>query len=109
MTISKLQTWVASQPDAYLMCRDTGIRHPWQPYAVEVVQGGRGGFKESLKCDRCGAIKVRTLDRIGRPVKTHIDYPDDFLRTGIGRMTARENALVRVEHLTRRIDFEQTG
>lgn len=108
MSITTTQTtWLNGQPDDFLMCRDTGIRHPWQPYDVQVVGGRRGGFVERLKCDRCGSVKIRTLDGRGNPVKTHIDYVEGFLRAGMGRMTAKQNALVRVEHLTRRLGAEQ--
>jgi hypothetical protein len=98
--------WIDSQSDDYLMCRDTGIRHPWQPYTAEALNGGRGGYIERLKCSRCGAIKTRRLDRRGVPVKKGSSraYPDGFLREGMGRMSKEENAQIRIAHIKRRLE-----
>jgi hypothetical protein len=102
-----MSTWIDSQPDAYLMCRDTGIRHSWQPHTAEIISGGRGGYIEGLKCDRCGAIKTRKVDRRGIPISGHTEYPDGYLRQGMGRATRADNAKIRVAHLQRTVSNQK--
>lgn len=102
-----MSTWIDSQPDAYLMCRDTGIRHSWQPHTAEIISGGRGGYVEGLKCDRCGAIKTRKVDRRGIPISGHTEYPDGYLRQGMGRATRADNAKIRVAHLQRTVSNQK--
>lgn len=93
-------SWVSAYPEAYLLCRDTGIRHSWMPHTAERLSSG---WRETLKCDRCGAEKTRILNRQGYPMKSpRTQYPPDYLRVGIGRASKADNAAVRVEHLKRR-------
>lgn len=83
-----------------LMCRDTGIRHRWDP--LNAVRQGRE-FVETLVCGRCGTTKTRRLTSSGL-IKggTKFAYADGYVRKGEGRVTKAENAKIRMKSLKRR-------
>lgn len=79
----------------YLMCRDPGVRHPWEVvvdmHVVEMKQEGRRKVpmigRESV-CGRCGTTKSETwmvgangLEKIGNDY----DYPVDYSIPGVPR------------------------
>lgn len=92
-------SWIDDAVPENLMCRDTGIRHQWTPFFAERE---KGGFVETLQCARCFAEKVRHITTSGAIVRTRFRYPDGYVRTGGGRVSAEENAAVRLASFRRR-------
>jgi len=80
----------------FLECRD--FMHAWKAHTVERESGG---FRETLRCSRCGTFKVRILNRWGYIIKSHHGpYPDGYLRPkGEGRMTKKDRAQARLQRL----------
>lgn len=95
--------WLDDAQTEHLLCRDTGIRHRWEPLTA---QRETKGFSETIKCGRCGAEKTRYLTKTGLIRKTKIVYPEGYVRTGEGRVTKAENAAIRLTALRRRYDLE---
>lgn len=94
------QAWLKAQnPNTGLMCRDSGIRHAWTPYTVKKV--GKI-YEETLACYRCGSQKVRHLKGDGTIIKTNYSYPEGFERKGLGRISKKENAAIRLYSLKSR-------
>ena len=99
MAETRFQEWLAKQTDDALLCRDTGIRHPWEPYSAV---WHRSQVIETLVCKRCGSEKTRVLEKDGTLVRTNYRYAPEFTRKGMGRMTKSENARIRVAALKKR-------
>ena len=93
--------WADEQSTAHLMCRDTGIRHRWNPLTVR--REGRY-FIETLVCERCRTEKDRYLTQTGLVKKNKFRYPEGYVRQGEGRLTKAENAKIRMTALQRRMD-----
>lgn len=91
--MAKKIEWADTASPEHLMCRDTGIRHQWEPH--NAAKNGTG-FVEMLLCGRCGAEKERYITRTGSIVKTKFSYPEGYVRQGGGRITKDENALIRL-------------
>lgn len=83
----------------HLICRDTGIRHQWEPANA---YRDKGGFAEVMECQRCGTTKTRWLTADGLPVKTSFEYAEGYVRKGQGRTTRAENAAIRMAGFRRR-------
>lgn len=95
-------SWTDEQPTEFLLCRDTGIRHHFDPLTVR--RDGRG-FIETLKCGRCGAEKDRYLTKTGLVRKNKMRYPEGYVRKGEGRVSKAENAAIRMEAMKRRYEL----
>lgn len=94
--------WINETPTEFLMCRDSGIRHKWEPVSVR-RDTKSSGYVETIACERCGTEKDRYLDRDGSPRKVKFDYAAGYLRpSGEGRITKSEHAEIRLASLKRR-------
>ena len=79
-----------------LLCRD--LRHSWSPYTVGKEEWG---YVRVLVCDRCGGKKTQTLDKSGYILTTRMHYAPGYLRPTGGRMSADEQAELRLgNHLS---------
>ena len=94
-------SWIDDAPTEHLMCRDTGLRHKWEPVSAE---RDPQGFVEIIECQRCTSFKKRYLTRTGKPRKAKYEYVEGFLRKGEGRATKMENAAIRMAAFRRRYD-----
>ena len=91
--------WLNSLPDPYLECRDTAIGHDWTYLTSDIVDGG---YVRHFRCGRCESEKAQILDEFGHVDRNKPVYVKEYLRPhGAGRMTADDNAAVRLEHLSR--------
>ena len=69
-------SWIDDAPTEHLMCRDTGLRHKWEPVSAE---RDPQGFVEIIECQRCTSFKKRYLTRTGKPRKAKYEYVEGFL------------------------------
>lgn len=92
-------SWIDDSATEHLLCRDTGIRHRWDP---DTAYRDGHHIMEVLICLRCDAKKIRKLTRTGLVVKNEFQYPDGYLRKGEGRVTKQENAAIRLSAMHRR-------
>lgn len=81
--------------DDQLLCRD--LQHSWSPWTA--ARDGKG-FLRVLICDRCRAEKFQYLDRNGYITRSSMVYPTGYLRSGEGRMTRDDRAILRVRNLS---------
>lgn len=91
--------WIEDVDPKFLLCRDTGVRHRWEPtHAVRDKQG----FIETLACDRCGTVKKRYLTKVGAVRRTKFFYVPGYVRKGSGHVTVAENSALRILSLKSR-------
>jgi hypothetical protein len=89
---SELRKWQEGLPVEQATCRD--IHHAW---IYQSVKRDADGFIRRLACVTCGAFKLQHLDRNGYIDKSTYEYPDGYVRpAGSGRITADENAIMRI-------------
>jgi hypothetical protein len=93
--------------EAMLECRRFR-QHRWTPSSATKV---RGGFNETLICDRCGAEKDRFYNSRGRLTEySAVRYPEGYLFTGLGRMGQDGRDAINLVSLRRTVArFEATG
>lgn len=91
-----------SDPDAFLKCRDWG--HSWTGYVVERLAGTR--FKETLVCERCGAMRARVISKTGGILsRSGYRYRDGYLQDP--KEPKRTRAELRTELLERLADRDR--
>lgn len=100
-----MEKWVAELPEKYVVCRDTGLRHKWEPWTATFDKFTHQ-YTRSIHCETCGTVKEQVVDAEGYIVKTKTPrYPEGYLRPkGSGRMTKDDAAIVRVESMLRFMD-----
>jgi hypothetical protein len=85
---------IGDLPPTYVRCRTW--RHAWGPYDVETLPR-RSGYVQTLRCERCGALRWYTLDRRGDVTsRGGRRYPDGYLLRGIGRLDEDDRARLRL-------------
>lgn len=96
-----MKSWADELPTEFLMCRDTGIRHRWEPQTA--YREGKH-IVEVIVCGRCTLEKRRYMTGAGHIVKVKtMGYPEGYLRKkGTGRLTRGEHAAIRATSLKRR-------
>lgn len=93
---SDLRKWQEGLPVEQATCRD--IHHAW---VYQSVKRDADGFIRRLSCVTCGAFKLQHLDRNGYIDKSTYEYPEGYVRpAGSGRITADENAIMRILSIT---------
>lgn len=91
----KGKTWIDDLSAERLVCGD--LKHAWKPHTAKRV---KGGYERELICRICELVKVQDLDSAGYILRSRYrNYPPGYLRTGLGRITAAENALLRLTHI----------
>lgn len=89
---AELKKWQENLPFEQTTCRD--IHHAWVYQSVKRVSDG---FTRRLACVTCGSFKLQHLDKSGYIVKSTYEYPEGYIRpAGSGRITADENAIMRI-------------
>lgn len=78
--------------DNYLLCRDPGVRHPWD--VLGWWKDGSGGWRRRVRCVRCGAVRDDVED--GWRVRHSYQYPDGYKLGG-----KVDNAMLREEERRR--------
>lgn len=86
--------WINNLSVEAIVCRD--LHHAWKPHTVTRV---KGGYERELLCRTCQTVKVQKLDAQGYIEWSNYRYPDGYVREGLGRITAAENALLRLTHV----------
>lgn len=86
--------WIDKLSEEVLVCRD--LHHAWKPHTAAKI---KGGYKRELICRTCETIKEQRLDNYGYIEWSTYRYPEGYVRTGLGRITAAENALLRLTHI----------
>lgn len=95
-TAAELRKWQENLPIEQTTCRD--IHHAW---IYQSVKRDADGFTRRLACVTCGSFKLQHLDRSGYIVKSTYEYPEGYVRpAGSGRITADENAIMRILSIT---------
>jgi hypothetical protein len=85
------------QPD-FLLCRD--LMHPWQPYDAKIDRKA-GEIHRILKCPRCATERDQVLNMDGSIIRNSYRYPDGYQMEGVGQLSARDRAHVRMLNMTR--------
>lgn len=82
-------------PERYLNCRAFG--HPWKPYDVEQRPNDPNKrYVQELLCTRCDTLRAIFMDEDARIKGNAYFYPEGYVLEGIGRLTADENAYIRL-------------
>lgn len=85
-------------PEDYLACRD--LLHAWTPYDARIRRADTTGRREIhrvLRCSRCKTLRTQRLDMQGRILSnSYSEYPEGYLLTGTGHLSAADRAAIRV-------------
>ena len=87
-------SWIDNLSAEAIVCRD--LHHAWMPHTAKRV---KGGFERELLCRTCTTVKVQRLDAQGYVEWSNYRYPEGYVRKGNGRITAAENAMLRLTHI----------
>lgn len=88
-----------SVPEQFAMCRT--FLHAWNYTTVE--QKGRE-LIQGLQCLRCGTIRYVKIDgRTGERKGNTYDYPDGYVLSEGGPLSAKERAVIRLGEVKRHI------
>lgn len=98
--LAEIQSTISDQldamPDAYLVCRDPGLRHKWDlvtnfhAIPVKMVGRKRANLERISACQRCNVRKVERFivnsDDLIEKVSQNYDYSEapGYLMSGIG-------------------------
>jgi hypothetical protein len=93
----------SAEESRYLICRDTTFGHDWKKLTAR--RAGKA-FVRVLQCRNCGNQKEQHIDSRGFIAKSKPIYVNkNYLRPpGSGRMTAADNAEVRLTNLLNTLD-----
>lgn len=90
---------VGKIPNEYVECRDLG--HAWRDHRVESL---KGGFVQTLICQRCPVQKERVLNRHGDQVQhPKYIYPEGYVVKGLGFLSHDERSEVRLRAVQQKI------
>lgn len=100
--VRELEDFAATLKTGYLQCRE--LNHRWEPSRVEAVRNG--GFLRTLRCRRCGGRKHQEMTNRGMILRSWYEYPEGYLREGLGRIVGEGRGVLRVQSMLRgRIDI----
>lgn len=98
----EVKTAAEGMTDGVLACRELG--HPWGAYVASVDRAAKC-FERTLRCGRCGTLKVQTLSYSGHILGSHYIYPDGYLmEAGLGRIAGDGRAALRLVALERSVE-----
>jgi len=83
------------KPD-YMECRDYG--HPWRPYSARFIPKLRE-YEQTLRCDRCGTERFRTLNAHGHIMGTSYAYAEGYLVAGLGVLSSTDRDYLRLANV----------
>jgi hypothetical protein len=93
------RAWAQQISDEDLLCRDLG--HVWHPDTARFDQRQRA-FHQTLRCDRCGTLRRRVLDRNGGIMGSSYTYQPTYLAPkGLGPYDAAVRSVLRLASITR--------
>lgn len=90
---SDVEGAIERMPAAHVKCRDW--RHKWDDYWAEELPR-RQGYVQLLRCERCGSIRRRLIDRHGAVGTWAYRYADGYQLKGLGRLGAEEHDMLRL-------------
>jgi hypothetical protein len=85
-------------PSDYLICRTWA--HSWDP-GTSAVQRTGGHIHWSVECSICGTLRTRVMTTSGGIVGNRYTYPEGYQSGGMGRISQRGMAHIRMEALKR--------
>lgn len=85
-------------PNDYLMCRTWA--HSWDPGSSS-VQRSNGRIHWTVGCSICGTVRTRFMNPSGGILGNRYDYPEGYQSDGMGRISQRGMAQIRMETLKR--------
>jgi hypothetical protein len=102
-TIADPETWVASMPEAYLLCRDFG--HAWHVAKRRTVYDEMTrSWTRVVTCTRCKTVRSQEYDSVGYLVSRTYDRsacPDYVAPAGIGMLGRDLRGYLRLESMQR--------
>lgn len=98
-TKDEVKEWAEGISDQFLRCRDFG--HQWRMTAPKRVGNTR---ERTMYCPSCKYNKHQVLDSAGTVIKETPDYPEGYLRKGLGPIVGDVKGLVRIIDIDRAID-----
>lgn len=93
-----VESVIADMPDNFIQCRD--FNHSWRSHNANYDAGSQS-YDVTLKCTRCKAERIRTIDSHGGLVSSHYDYKDGYLIKGMGRLTGNDRNALRLNSVLR--------
>jgi hypothetical protein len=85
-------------PNDYLLCRSWA--HSWDP-GSSTVQRADGRIHWTVECSICGTVRTRVMTSSGAIVGNRYHYPEGYQSGGMGRISQRGMAHIRMETLKR--------
>lgn len=89
----KPQQSIDDIPDEFLLCRDLG--HAWAPFDVKISRK-YGEIHRVLQCRSCPTQRTQILSMDGSIMRSKYEYPENYVLTGVGRLSSADRAHVRV-------------
>lgn len=97
---------ITAMKDEYLDCRD--MRHAWFKKGVKYLASEKC-YERAMGCRRCGAEKTQLISSQTGDVM-HVPglgygyhYPPNYIVKGVGRITAADNARIRLAAVVRAV------
>lgn len=85
-------------PDQFLRCRTWG--HAWDDFAPVGMRPPEYGWRESLRCTRCGMERHSVIDRKDAVSTRSYYQPDGYARPkGSGKLTSQEKRKMMFERM----------
>lgn len=84
-------------PDEFITCRALG--HAWKYFRVNNSKRRNkrhSTYDVELRCTRCPTERTVFLDKYGKLRGSVYWYPKGYLIEGLGRLTAEDNAYIRL-------------